>query len=80
MGQPNLYRLVKVKSVKESAKSFCVSFENSHVLISMKKTSLREQYGINMIQEGEEFFIKGNVGNSDVELASPNCLADIRRG
>jgi hypothetical protein len=75
----NLYRLVRVKTVRETSESFDFSLENSCISFVASKEFLRAK-GIATIVSGQEFFIKGKSGNEDVMLARPDALEDIRRG
>ena len=73
----NLYRLVKVRSVIETPEHFDFSLEDCSVTFVASKLFLKE-LGIESIVVGQQFFVKGKLGNEDVLLASPDSIEDIR--
>jgi hypothetical protein len=64
----NLYRLMRVKNVRETSDQFYFSMEDSIVIFVASKEFLRSKK-IESIIVGQEFFIKGRLGNNDVMLA-----------
>lgn len=79
---PGGYREVVIKSMRKTDTGVDMSFEGSVLSIVISNENLEKRFNIDpsSIVPGTTLFIKGrgNLGNSDVALARPDCLEDMK--